>query len=424
MSAGLTPRGLRPTTLELSREDFLVRCARVLFYAGLFTVSLLVFRVGGITVGDILLMLSSAVLVLGPRENVANPILISPRVAIVGGLLLVGGALSTAVSASPLESAMTMFRMLYVALVLPWQARRLLSTTRRLSSGFTVYASGAALCGLGALAQFRFGYGIIPGSQLTEAGRYSGFTENVSDTGGTLCLAVVIGVAGIGKGTSSKTKLISVALLMGGLVGLMLSGSVSGMLSAAAGCCVVLLLRGVSLFRLALIAGVGAAAAYLGNVIIQSTKNALSPLERFSQTIGLTGYSSLNTTASRLETDRLGWESFIRHPLTGVGLDTKAAVVDPIQNLAVHNFVLGALHQGGLIFTLGILIAVVASVASGFRRVAHDGLAIRACGSAVAAMVFAMTAPSFFNRYFWVPMAFLVVYSVLREKEKANTLPV
>ncbi|MDP9694968.1 UNVERIFIED_ORG: hypothetical protein J2X79_002536 [Arthrobacter globiformis] len=401
------------------REDFLVRVSRAATLAGLFLVSLLVVRVGGaITIGDLLLMASAGLLAVVPKPPLAT--LKAPSVSriVITLLIFVGGLIATSVSPAPADSLQVLFRILYVAVILPWQIRRLFPTPRGLSLATTAFAMGAALCGFGSVLQNRLGPSIIPGAEVTIAGRYSGFTAHVSDAGGITALAVAAGVAGLGLGASRMTKFLSVGFIAGGLIGLILSGSVSGMASAGAGTVAVMLLRGVSVGKLFLIGGAGGGAFYFASGVLSGTQNALTPLERFYQAVGLTpsAASSLNTTASRLETDRLGWESFLANPWTGVGLDTQSSIVDHLYNLSVHNFILGAMHQGGWIFALGILLAALSLLLPGLRLASGDSLRVRATAMAVAAVTFAVTAPSFYNRYFWVPLALLAAYHSLPTK--------
>lgn len=399
-------------------EDFLVRLSRVLFFAGLLGVSLLVFRIGGfITVGDALLMASAVILTLAPTDPYSPAPGLGLRVFALFAIFS-GGCIASAVSPVSLDSLQVLVRVLYVAIVLPWQARRLLDTPERLSFACTVFAVGAAICGLGTLVQVRLGPGAIPGADVTTADRYSGFTGHVSDTGGITALAVVVGMAGLGTGTSKKTKLLSLAIIAGGLMGLVLSGSVSGMMAAAAGLLVIILLRGLGFGRFLVVMAASALALFAANEVIAGTQHALDPVERFNQALGLSGSmdEGLNTTASRLETDRLGWESFLQHPFSGVGLDASSSIVEPMGNLAVHNFLIGALHQGGLIFGLGVLAAAFGLVVAGLRALSRNNLSVRTLSMAASAVAFSITAPSFFNRYFWIPLAFLAAQAALESR--------
>lgn len=406
-------------------EDLLIRASRILFYLGLFAVSLLVVRVGGfITIGDALLMLSAALLVFSPRDPTnQKPFGIGQGIALFA--IVGGGCIASAVSPASFDSVQVLLRVLYVAMVLPWQARRLLDTPERLSAACTFFALGAAVCGLGTLVQSRLGAGAIPGADITTAGRYSGFTGHVSDTGGVTALAVVIGMAGLGTGTSRMTKFLSLGIIGGGLIGLVLCGSVSGMVSAAAGIIVILLLRGIGFGRLLLVVASAAAAVFAATSVIDDTQNALDPVERFNQALGLSGSmdTGLNTTASRLETDRLGWESFLQNPMTGVGLDPQSSIVEPLGNLAVHNFLIGALHQGGIIFALGILVAALRLIMLGVRETSRHSLSVRTLAMSAAAVAFCVTAPSFFNRYFWVPLALLATQAALAQRGLLTAAP-
>lgn len=401
------------------KDDFLIQASRAMALVGLFLVSLLVVRIGGaITIGDLLLMGSAGLLAAAPKPPVTTPKVPSATRIIFTLLILVGGLIASAVSPHPADSLQILFRVLYVAVILPWQIRRLFPSQAGLSMACTAFAMGAALCGFGAVMQNRFGPGIIPGADVTNAGRYSGFTAHVSDAGGITALAVVAGVAGLGVGSSKATKYLSLGIIAGGLIGLILSGSVSGMASAGAGVLAVVLMRGVSIGKLLLVATAGGAAFYFASGVLSGTENALTPMERFYQAVGLSpsAASGLNTTASRLETDRLGWESFLDRPWTGVGLDPQSSIIDHVNSLSVHNFLIGAMHQGGFFFALGVLLSALALLLPGLRMKSRNSLCVSTTAMAAAAVTFAVTAPSFFNRYFWIPLALLAAYHALPTK--------
>jgi uncharacterized membrane protein (DUF441 family) len=146
-------------------------------------------------------------------------------------------------------------------------------------------------------------------------------------------------------------------------------------------------------------------------MVIASTQGALTPRERVMQVLGLSGGdASLNTSASRWDTIVAGWQGFLARPLTGRGLDNASSVVMP--QLSVHNLPVAALYQGGALFATGIVICVVMAVALVGRYRRDSMLSARIFSVMVAAVAFAATAPSFYNRYMWVPLAIGVASAV------------
>ncbi|MGP5219311.1 O-antigen ligase family protein [Arthrobacter rhombi] len=399
----------------LSREDPLIRLSRVVFLGGLVAVSLLTLRISGsITLGDFLLVVSAGILLVAShRQCLPNP---APVATALGFLLVLsGGALSSVVADEGTASVLVLVRLLYVSTVLPWQARRLLNSTALLSKGLLFFGTGAAICGAGTLLQFVYGSEIIPGSQLTSSGRLSGFTGHVSDTGGITALAVILGVAGLRREAPRRHQLLSVVIAACGLLGLVLSGSVSGLLAAGIGVLVLVVLRAIPRHRLVMAGLAVAIAMYLATSLVGQTSNALTPIERIKQVFGVTsGSSTLNTSASRWETIRIGWSDFLHAPLTGVGLESSASPV--VGDLGVHNLWVGSLHQGGILLGLGLIIIVVSYSWLGHRARRLGPTAPVVYATVIAALFFSMTAPSFFNRYFWIPIAFLSVHAALALK--------
>jgi hypothetical protein len=338
--------------------------------------------------------------------------------ALAGGVcIVVGGCLSTAVSDSPLDSWLVLIRVLYVAVVLPWQTLKLLNTAARLEQGLYAISLGAALCAFATVVQAA-GVGTLGGT-ITSAGRFSGLTGHVSDAGAISALAVVLGLSNYRKDGGKWHQLIMAGVAMSGIIGLALSGSVSGMLAAGVGLLFLITIHRISPLRVFLFSIAILAAWLVATTIIGSQEHALSPLERFYQVTGMRSGPGENTMAQRFATDELGWNGFVQHPLTGVGLDPAAGIV-MFGSLGVHNFWLAALHQGGIFFGIGLIISVVPSLAAGWRARKLSRLVGATFAVGLSAAVFALTAPSFFNRYFWLPIALLTAALGVATAEKSR----
>lgn len=387
-------------------EGALITLSRSVLCLGLFGSSFLVFRVGGLTIGDGFLLGSVAVAALPlllqrgarPPTNV---------LAIAAALTLVGGALATLRADSASASLLVLARVLFLVAVLPMLARRLLTSKRHIWRAAYIWSAGAALCGMGTVAQYYFGPTVIPGAEVTNVGRYPGFAQHVSDLGGITSAGAAFLLAGLS--TPNQSRRAREVLLIGGcLVGLLLSGSVSGLVALAAAGVYLMLKRRISLRR-AIGAGLLIAAAVsLANRIQGQTNYALSPWERALQVTGLTARdAALNTTASRLDTIEVGWTRFIdQYILIGRGLDPSSGEV--VGTLTVHNVLVAAAYGGGVLFLLGFLLALGSAGRQVLR--AKSALELQIGAAFVASVVFALTGPSVFNRYLWVPVA--LVYAV------------
>ncbi|MGX5357816.1 O-antigen ligase family protein [Kocuria sp. KH4] len=405
----------RPSTPQ---RIHLLAIARTLLYAGLFMVSLLVIRIGGqITVGDVLLIGAFLVTAADVALN-GRPIKFGNGGVAAFALLFVGGVLTSFVAANPSGSATVAARVALLAFLIPWAMTVLLDTRRRLATGLGFLAAGAATCGAGSIVQLLVG-DIIPGSQTTTGGRFPGFAVHVSDTGGVVCLAVVYG-AGLLFSRGTVRRLAGVLSLALGLVGLILSGSVSGMIAAVVGIFALLIWHRLHLGKILALGVLMVAGASWAISAMAVQDNALTPVERIKQATGLTGGDAgLNTSATRWESIVAGWEGFIQNLFLGAGLEPAAAVT--AVDLPAHNFFVAALYQGGMIFTVGLVIILVRLVWRGLRSAWQRGVPAAAAAGMITALVFAMTAPSFFNRYFWLPIA---LAAVAYQVERTQTRPV
>lgn len=396
-------------------EHSLVVLSRWLFNGGLFLSSLLALRFGGLAFGDLLLVASAVLLAISS----AGRRTVSPTPALQAALFLVviAGSVAAYRSVSVGSDFAVTVRLVYLVGVLPWQARVLLPDTRQLTHSARVWVAGAALCGAATLAQARFGAGVIPGAGITSSGRFSGLAQTVSDTGGITAIAFAFLLSGIGRKTSRKAMATATVCLGLSGIGLLLSGSVSGLLAVIATGVYLVLRRGLSARRLLALAFAGVVVLQVVGSVQHRTSGALTPLQRVEQATGLKTFTvaqrGLNTSESRLSTDRAGIAGFLRHPIVGVGLDPESGVVDDVDGFQVHNMFIGAAYQGGLVLLVGLLIPVVRAARRGWAMARTSAACGDVYASFIAALVFAMTAPSDYNRYFWVPLALVLAAAEL-----------
>lgn len=380
-------------------------------------VSLLVFRVGGsITIGDALLIAS---FILTALEVVSTGRSWSVTWAgiVAAALIIVGGGIVTFAAADTVGSLLVLVRVLFLLILIPWTMSILLSTPARVQKALGFLAAGAAACAAGSIVQLALG-DVIPGSEITTGGRYPGFAVHVSDTGGITCLAVVYGT-GIALSRRKRTRLLGLLILLAGLAGLILSGSVSGMLAAVGGGLLLLVWHRVRILKIAYIGAAVLLAGSWAQQAMSTNEVALTPMERMLQVTGVTADTrTANTSSSRWESIVSGWNGFAAHPVVGAGLEPTASFT--FLDFPAHNIVVASLFQGGLLFTAGMAIVVWKAV----RRILpkrHEGgtLTIAAAG-VVTALIFAMTAPSFYNRYFWIPVALALVASRIKPRAAAR----
>lgn len=382
-----------------------VRAAIPLLHLGLFASSLLVYRIGGFALGDLGLAAAAVVVVFAPGRKLASG---STAPVVVGLLVMLGATFSSFRSMDILENYLVALRIVLLVVVLPWLLHNCFRTKQDYWRGLLVWAAGAAFSGGGALLQYFFGPDIITGAYVTNAGRYTGFTQHPTDLGGITSVGLIVFVTAISRPTSTSWR-VRFLYFTGGalcLIGLLLSGSVSGFFTVIVGLGCLVALREISVPRALALGGSGIFIALIALYIQGSTLNALTPIERLQQTLGYSSRASavdVNTSEARLETYTRGLDGFVHNPVAGSGYDYKSGIV--YGGFQVHNLAFAAAYQGGIFLALGLLVAIFISLNSA-RLVLPSAFARSAIAIAVSATAFAMTAPSLYNRYFWIPIAF------------------
>lgn len=399
--------------ITASPGDPVRAAARTLLYLGLFFSSQLVLRVDAITIGDALLLLScgAALFAYANRDHTPVPSAFDSAATVaLSCLIIIGGSLSTFPALDPAGSLAVMGRVLFLAIVLPWLARTLLENHRHLTAAAAWTVAGVAFSASGTLLQYAFGSQVIPGSEVTQAGRFTGWTGHVSDLGGVCALGIALCVGYVISGRLIHRGWGIVAITLTA-VGLVLSGSVSGMLASGVAL-LIYLIRGALRVRYVLLIGIVLAGIYTAASFIQSNvTGALNPVDRLLQTLGITEQGRYSTTESRFETSDAAFASIAKHPLVGVGLDPISGIADG--QFPVHNLLIAALFQGGILFAIAIAAFTLRPLVGRWLRTDRSLLSTQLLAACVAAIVFAMTAPSLYNRYFWVPLALLCVYRAL-----------
>jgi O-antigen ligase len=209
------------------------------------------------------------------------------------------------------------------------------------------------------------------------------------------------------------------------MAGLVLSGSVGGMIAALAAILVWFALQrspGRTLVPMAVLV-----AALLALTGVQAVRGDPTPLARFQHvTADAPGASGAGSLKSRITTYRAAETAIKRDPFLGVGLDL-VSVTKPFGVVSyqydVHNLVIGTWYKAGLFGLIGLLMAVLAVFKVGWRsivesRTGSDEIVVAALlSSFVAFVVFAMGAPVLFSRYGWVPAALLLAWRAVQLRE-------
>ena len=371
------------------------RPAWILFSAAMLTLPMLSLRApGGLTFSDLLFMASVGLVAVDRFRRSVRPLL-SIQVAV--GLAAVATLLSSVASLAPVESIGVGLRVVYLFAIWQWQIRVLVRDPQRVVTSVRLYLAGCACSATVAIGQAGFGLAV---GGVVEWGRTPGLTEHVNDMGGSMAVGAALAAGLVVTGKARSTGV--VALLFVG-VGLVLSGSVTGMGAAMTGVLVVAFRR-LSVRAVGMLAAGAIAVVFVAIQLQEVLPYAADPVARLRETTGGGG-----TLQARIDTDAYAWSHISHNPWTGVGLDMESGLtvsggLGPL--LQVHNMVLLAWFQGGLLLLAAVVLVVIVAVRTALKR-AGDGLGALqdiALGGAVAAIVFAMTAPVLYHRYFWLPM--------------------
>ena len=176
----------------------------------------------------------------------------------------------------------------------------------------------------------------------------TGFTEHFNTLGGLAATAFVPALMLAVDSRRGRVRLVGLAST--GLIaaGLLLSGSVGGLLAASVGTMVWLALRGVSV-RIV----IGAAVVVACGLVLMSGSRATdapSPVERVERATSSERQDegTGGTIYTRIEGFALAWDRIAEQPFVGVGLDPETSV-ESLDGHAVHNLVLGPWYTAGLL---------------------------------------------------------------------------
>ena len=406
-------------------SDPRLRLVRLAYYVGAASIGFLTVRPAlGFTASDWIFLLSLVLLVLAMTVHDVPRDYLVPSVITVGVLLFAaGGLISTRDAVNAEESLLVVIRMLYLTLVWFWLGTVVLQTVEHVRNAMTAWVCSAAVSSSGAIAQFFYG-DVIPGGSLAW-GRMTGFTPVFNNLGGLAATAFVPALMLAADSRRTWLRLVgmgSAALISAGLL---LSGSVGGMLAASAATVFWLAVRGVSL---RLVVGFG---AVVGSAFVLMTAtgvtDAPSPVDRISRVTSAeeAERGTGGTFYTRLDGYSKAWNRIYEQPLIGVGFDE-----DSVENVlgddtAPHNILVNPWLTAGVLGLMGAVVLLYGAFACGLTTLklsaARDRPVVTALLAAlVAFIVFAMGEPILFVRYGWFPTALLI--AVRAQQRRASSI--
>ncbi len=410
-----------------SEADRAMSLSRFLYFAGIVLVGAQLVRpYAGLTASDLLFL--AAVLTTVATAGTFNsstgalpaPLLIA--VALFG----VGALASSFASQDPAESVAFLARFLYLTIVWFWLGTVLLTKKSHIVVAVVCWVIAAAITSGGAVAQFFLG-NVIPGGQV-DYGRYTGLTGHVNDLAGVVGIAFLPALLLVSLWRTFSWKTVCAYLLFAALsVGLLLSGSVGGLSAAAVGILIwLVLVRARWRSALVLLTLVFAASFTQGRLSQNDPTVSSSPLQRL-HTVTNSSEGSRATALLREDTLLVAFRRIEAQPVLGVGLDRASAKTET--GYLVHNIIVKAWYEAGLLGLTGMLLLLLTVGVSGWRAMKHARDASeKRIGAAllsgfIAFLVFGSGAPLLFQRYGWMPAALILALRAQQLRPAASAAP-
>lgn len=398
------------------------RRARYLFYLGAGTIGLLTVRpAAALTLSDWIFFAClgvTTVVLLTARSD--RDYLVPATVTVGVGLFAAGGLVSSFGAIATIQSLSIVARLVYLTVVWFWLATVVLETREHVRNAAIAWVGSVALSSSGALLQYLYG-DVIPGGD-SAWGRMTGFTPHYNHLGGLVAIAMAPALMLAVDASQRRVRIVglaSVALLGAGLL---LSGSVGGLLATVTAVVFWLVVRGVTLRTGARLAAVVVAGAAV--LVLSGAASVADPLHRIERVTSAeeAAAGTGGTLYTRLEGYEEAWARIREQPLIGVGLDepSSQAVLGP---KLVHNMIINQWFSGGILALIGIVVIVGGVVLTGLRvaRAATGedrAFALALLASVWAFIVFGMGEPILFVRYGWFPAALLITLDVQRRRRE------
>lgn len=323
--------------------------------------------------------------------------------AFVAAFTLCAGLSASAFAVNPSSHWTTAGQLLIWTTVGPYAAMRLIQVPVFVRSAVTCFVLAQSASAAVALVQASGG--TVLGASAT-LGRSPGLAGHFNILAFLSAIAFIVLISQVGPSGTVRPLMLA-AVNLGGILA---SGSLSALTALGVGLVVYSLARRIR-SRSILGGAVGLWLAYRATVEATERFPAFrGPFERYLQVSGQTSADS--TLDIRQRTMEFAWQAIQVLPWGGgVGLDDASGVTFDGVTLT-HNVLLRAWYQGGIFLALafGALFLLTAGVA---LRNMKQGQGAGGAGVLAITWIFAMTAATFQQPYFWVPLMMGLAWATL-----------
>ena len=364
-----------------------VQLSRVFLKLGLALIPFMSLRLGTTTLSDIFLI--GAIFTVAPsvlRYRSFNPVHNS---SVAYYVIFMSGLASSLLSLDPANSVVALLKFFIMIFGYTFLIRIHLLLGSRSTSFLNAYLYGSSLFAI----QYIVGYYTF--FQEQSDGRFEGLSDHVTNAAGSILIGVAINLNTV---LSRHPKLVNLALQPILMWALILTGSISSFIAFTITLLVAAISHSSAKFKFLLFFSM---TLFLVSFLIQKL-GAYDFVERFrSATSG-----RYNTSQSRIfnwKSSLDGILSSLHSLLLGSGLDKDSGLIESksLEVLQVHNSLLQLLYQGGLIFSVGVIVLVRRALSIAKRFSVSDArVLVYPC---VSALFFSMTSPLMNSRYIWFP---------------------
>lgn len=373
--------------------------AQFLFLTGLFTSPFLSIRVNIFTLSDYLLFGSFALTIFQFKKIPSKLRLTSPYIIVIGFCLSLLSLFSALINPDPIGSLLVASRFLFLTVLLPWTLISNFDSPGLWHLPFKILRFGI-LCFSLSVIYSAYGSGLA----FSSLSRNYGLAEHPTDAGGFLALGSVLWFCALVQ-KNTLPKFLGYSLI---LIGLILTGSISAIISTIIGSTIALAIiwktkpSSKSSLKFGILIILGIVLIYANDVfnIKQRFNNATTG--RYDTVASR--FQNYSESINAITVDLPGL-------IFGSGLSQKNAIVQSqvAYSFAPHNYILQMLFQGGLLFTLLVLIYQISTLRNSWKSVPFVMIQLNA--TMASQVFFALTSPVMFSRYLWFPfvLATLIV---------------